>query len=135
MKLMKKILSFPEKRLDLFIKNSFEEICSYLDINTELVLSSDIEKNNTLKGQDKILEICRLLHADTYYNAIGGKDLYDKKKFADKGISLVFLRTKEGLQYKQFSDVGFVPNLSLIDVLMFNSKERVNEMLGDYILE
>ena len=135
MKLMKKIFSFPEKRLDLFIKNSFEEICSYLDINTELVLSSDIEKDNTLKGQDKILEICRLLHADTYYNAIGGKDLYDKKKFADKGISLVFLRTKEGLQYKQFSDVGFVPNLSLIDVLMFNSKERVNEMLGDYILE
>ena len=135
MELMNKIFSFPEKRLDLFIKNSFEQILSYLDIDTELILSSDIKKDNSLKGQDKILDICKILQADTYYNAIGGKELYDKKEFANNGISLCFLRTNENIQYQQFPNMDFVPNLSIIDVLMFNSVEVVNKMLNDYVLE
>ena len=129
MELMNKIFSFPEKRLDLFIKNSFEQILAYLKINTELILSSDIKKDNSLKGQDKILDICKILQADTYYNAIGGKE------FADNGISLCFLKTNESLQYKQFSKMDFIPNLSIIDVLMFNSQKDIYKMLDAYTLE
>ena len=128
MELMNKIFSFPEKRLDLFIKNSFEEILTYLKIDTELILSSNIKKDDSLKGQDKILDICKRLKADTYYNAIGGKELYDKKEFAKNGISLCFLRTNENLQYKQFSKMDFIPNLSIIDVLMFNSQKDIYKM-------
>ena len=135
MSVMEKIFSFPNKRLDLFIKNSFEQILSYLNVYTELILSSDINKNNSLKGQEKILELCKILKADTYYNAIGGKELYDKKEFEDNGISLHFLKTDENLRYKQFLNMEFVPNLSIIDVLMFNSVEEVNKMLDDYFLE
>ena len=135
MSVMEKIFSFPNKRLDLFIKNSFEQILSYLNVYTELILSSDINKNNSLKGQEKILELCKILKADTYYNAIGGKELYDKKEFENNGISLHFLKTDENLRYKQFLNMEFVPNLSIIDVLMFNSVEEVNKMLDDYILE
>ena len=100
-----------------------------------MILSSDINKNNSLKGQEKILELCKILKADTYYNAIGGKELYDKKEFEDNGISLHFLKTDENLRYKQFLNMEFVPNLSIIDVLMFNSVEEVNKMLDDYFLE
>lgn len=135
MELMNKIFSFPEKRLDLFIKNSFEEILTYLKIDTELILSSNIKKDDSLKGQDKILDICKRLKADTYYNAIGGKELYDKKEFAKNGISLCFLRTNENLQYKQFSKMDFIPNLSIIDVLMFNSQKDIYKMLDAYTLE
>lgn len=135
MGMMESIFSFPDRRLDLFIRNSFECVLSYLGIDTELILSSDIEKDNSLKGKDKVLEICSLLRADTYYNAIGGKELYDKHEFADHGISLYFLRTKDTLRYNQFESNDFVPNLSMIDVLMFNSVEDVNKMLDDYILE
>lgn len=135
MELMSRVFSFPEKRLDLFIKNSFEQILAYLNIDAELILSSDIKKDNSLKGQDKILDICKILQADTYYNAIGGKDLYDKKEFEDNGISLHFLKTDENLRYKQFLNMEFVPNLSIIDVLMFNSVEEVNKMLDNYTLE
>lgn len=135
MGLMESIFSFPNKRLDFFIKHSFECVLSYLGINTELILSSDIAKDNSLKGKDKLLEICRLLEADTYYNAIGGKELYDKKEFADHGITLRFLKTSDTLHYMQFTDVDFVPNLSMIDVLMFNSVAEVNRLLDDYMLE
>lgn len=135
MGLMERIFSYPEKRLDLFIKNSFEQILFFLGIKTELILSSDIVKDNSLRGKDKVMEICKILQADTYYNAIGGKELYDKKEFEDNGISLHFLKTDENLRYKQFSNMDFVPNLSIIDVLMFNSVEEVIGMLDDYILE
>lgn len=135
MGLMEGIFSYPERKLDLFIKNSFEQILSYLGIKTELILSSDIVKDNSLKGKDKVIEICKILQVDTYYNAIGGKELYNKKEFEDNGISLHFLKTDENLQYKQFPNMEFVPNLSIIDVLMFNSVEEVNKMLDDYILE
>ncbi len=135
MELMDKIFSFPNKRLDLFIQNSFKQILSYLNIDTELILSSDIAKDNSLKGKDKVLEISKLLDADTYYNAIGGKDLYDKKEFADNGISLRFLKTNDTLHYMQFPDIDFVPNLSIIDVLMFNSVKETNKLLDNYILE
>ena len=135
MELMIDVFSFPDKRLELFIKNCFEQILSYLHIETELILSSGIAKDNSLKGKDKVIEICKLLDADTYYNAIGGKELYDKKEFSDNGISLHFLKTNDKLQYKQFPNMDFVPNLSMLDVLMFNSVEEVNKLLDDYILE
>lgn len=135
MRVMEKIFTYPERRLDLFIKNSFEQILSYLGIKTELILSSDIVKDNSLRGKDKVMEICKILEADTYCNAIGGKELYDKKEFEDNGISLHFLKTDENLRYTQFPNMEFVPNLSIIDVLMFNSIEEVNKMLDDYILE
>lgn len=134
MDLMGTIFSYPDKRLDLFLKNSFEQILSYLHIDTELILSSDIEKNNALKGSDKILEICKVLNANTYYNAIGGIDLYDKAEFNKNHIALSFMQVKEDLSYMQFPDMPFVPNLSFIDVLMFNSSDEINDLLELYVL-
>ena len=135
MELMESIFSFSDKRLDLFIKHSFECVLSYLGVNTELILSSDIAKDNSLKGKDKVLEICNLLHADTYYNAIGGRGLYDKDEFANHGISLAFLKTKDSLRYNQFEGNDFIPNLSMIDILMFNTAEEINVLLDKYMLE
>ena len=54
-----------------------------------------------MRGQDKILEICNLLGADEYYNAIGGKELYSYEDFASQGIKLRFLKTGT-IEYKQF---------------------------------
>lgn len=130
--LIKKILSIKEERLDKFIANSLFEITAYLGIKTELIFSSDLKKNNNLRGQDKILEICKLLKASEYLNPIGGTDIYNKEKFRENGIKLYFLKTK-AIAYEQFKN-EFVPNLSIIDVLMFNSKEDVKGFLNEYEL-
>ena len=68
--------------------NSFQVVLDYLEIDTKLVLSSTIEKDNDLRGKDKVKHICHLLGADTYYNAIGGQDLYEKEDFKANGIDL-----------------------------------------------
>lgn len=126
------ILTSDKEELPSFILDSFKKIANYLDIKTDFILSSDIEKNNCLKGQSKVIEICNKLDAAEYYNAIGGTELYNKDVFNRNGIKLSFLETKH-IEYKQFNS-DFVPNLSIIDVMMFNSKEEIKNMLEMYNL-
>lgn len=132
MELMERIISFPDRNLSHFILNSFKEIAIYLGLRTELILSSNLKKEDCLRGAEKVLHICELLEADTYYNAIGGQKLYDKELFAKNGIKLEFLKS-ETKHYHQFKE-EFVSDLSIIDVLMFSSPEEVNRMLDQYTL-
>lgn len=132
MVLMDDIFDYPDKNLAHFLFHSFSVVLKYLSIPTEPIMSSSIEKDNNLKGQDKILDICSILRADNYLNAIGGKELYNKKKFEERGIELFFLQSR-ATEYKQFAN-AFVPNLSMIDVLMFNDRSIVRELLKDYTL-
>ena len=118
MTLMERIISFPDKQLAVFVANSFQEILKYLSIDTELLMSSSIIKDNSLRGKDKIMHICKILGTDVYYNAIGGRNLYDKEEFKKQGIILNFVYP--------------VSNLSMIDILMNNTKDDVNRLLDVY---
>ena len=127
-----KIIENDEKNLAKYLEFSIKEICKYLDIKTELLLSSNLKKDNFLKGEDKILAICKELEGTEYYNAIGGQELYSFKRFEQSKLKLKFLKTDE-IIYKQFNN-EFISNLSILDVLMFNSKEKVKEFLNNYSL-
>ena len=126
------IMEHSDKNLAKFIGNSIVEISKYLSIETEFIYSSTLDKDNTLRAQDKILNICKLLNANKYINAIGGADLYSKDDFNKVGIELSFLETKIE-PYKQFKN-EFVPYLSILDVLMFNDVESINIMFNKYNL-
>lgn len=130
--LIEKIFKCKKKNVVDYIMNSLFVICDYLEMNTDFVISSSLEKNNQLKGQEKIIEICEILGASEYYNAIGGQDLYSFSAFDSKNIKLLFLKTNK-IEYHQFEN-KFQPNLSIIDVLMFNSKEQVKKFLDEYTL-
>lgn len=130
--LTEKILTNKEKNLGKFIGFSLEKISQYLEINTKFIYSSNIEKNNNLKAQDKVIDICKNLNAKTYINTIGGQELYNKEIFRENCIELDFLKT-ELVEYKQFKN-DFVPYLSIIDILMFNSKDEIKNMLNRYEL-
>lgn len=130
--LLEKIINCKKKIISEYIENSFIILCNYLDIMPELIMSSSLNKNCNLKAQDKILDICRLLGCTEYYNAIGGKKLYSYNDFKKNGIELKFLET-EYIEYKQFNN-NFQSNLSIIDVMMFNSKKEIRRMLLNYNL-
>jgi hypothetical protein len=130
--LIEDIINFDEKNLAKFLSNQIKKICGYLKIDTKIVVSSEIKKNNSLKAQDKIIEICKKLNTNQYVNAIGGQELYNKEIFEDAGIELNFIKS-HNIKYKQFNN-EFVPRLSIIDVLMFNSPEEIRKMLDNYEL-
>lgn len=112
--------------------SSVFEITQYLSLDTEIILSSKLKKNNELKGQEKVLQINELLGSDTYYNAIGGQGLYSREEFQKRGLKLNFLKMSD-VQYPQFKN-KFVPGLSIIDVLMFNSVEDIRILLERFTL-
>ena len=118
--------------LTSYIKYSIDKINAYLDIKTEILISSEINKNNILKGQDRIIEINKKLKSSQYINTIGGLDLYNYKDFEKENIKLSFLKIKE-IKYKQFQQ-EYIPNLSIIDIMMFNSSAQIKVMLDDYSL-
>ncbi len=130
--LIEKILRCGKDNLAAYIIYSFGVICDYMDIHTEILISSDLPKNNSLHGQDKVLEICGILGATEYYNAIGGLDLYSFKSFEEKKIHLKFLKTGN-IRYEQ-SVLDFQSDLSIIDVMMHNSRNEIKDFLNEYTI-
>ena len=126
------IFGYEDKNLARYVGNSLIQIADYLQLNTEFIYSSDIEKDHSLKAQDKILNLCEMMRTTEYINAIGGMELYSKELFEGNNIKLSFLKTQSA-EYKQFGN-SFVPNLSILDVLMFNSVEETNKLLEQYNL-
>ena len=110
---------------------SINLVCDYLGINTERVKSSTQYYNNTnLKGTDKVIDICLKESANDYFNQIGGRELYSRERFLEKELNLYFI-CPQMKPYKQFNN-DFIPSLSIIDVMMFNSKDEVLKMLDGY---
>jgi len=109
-----------------------KSLCAFLEIQTRFIISSSICINHSLKAQEKVMALCTALNADEYINPIGGTHLYDKSVFAASGIKLSFHQISD-ITYSQFKD-PFVPNLSIIDVMMFNSKAKIQELLNMYTL-
>lgn len=132
MPMLQNIILFEENNLARFLEYTIRRVCNFLNIKTEIIISSTLEKNNSLRGKEKVFEICRNLHATNYYNAIGGQSLYDYAEFERQNLELKFLKTND-IVYKQFKN-EFIPNLSIIDVLMFNSKDEVIRMLDMFTL-
>ena len=131
--MVEKIIGYEDKNLARYIGNSLIQIVNYLQFDTELIYSSDIqEKDNSLRAQDKVLNICAVMGATEYINAIGGMELYSKERFSKRNIKLSFLKTQP-VEYKQLNNL-FVPYLSILDVLMFNSIEQIYELLEQYEL-
>lgn len=123
------IINYNNSNLFEFIYNSIVVICTYLDIRTKIVISSTIEINQELKSSQKVLAICKILNADTYINPIGGTGLYSKEEFKKNVINLFFIKTNK-IIYKQF-DNEFIPWLSILDVMMFNSKDDIKKIINN----
>ena len=108
------------------------EINNYLDIKTKITISSSINIDHNLKSQDKVVALCLNKKTKTYINSIGGVELYDKKTFKDNNLELKFIKCNL-IEYNQFNN-KFIPWLSIVDVIMFNSKDEVKKYLNKYEL-
>lgn len=127
--LFHEILMHNENDLTSFIENSIIKVLGYLDIQKQLIRSSDLKKDDSLKGQARVLEICDKFNATTYINLPGGKDLYNSGDFATHNIELKFI-TPNIKPYKQFES-DFVAKLSILDILMFLSIDAIRNKFGE----
>lgn len=134
MPLLEVIIRNPASNLFDYIFASIQSVSEFLGIRTPLVVSSSIDCDHSLKAAERVQAICKALGAETYVNPFGGVELYSKEDFARNGIDLKFLKALP-FEYSQGGS-PFVPWLSILDVLMFNRKERVlSQVYNEYSLE
>ncbi len=124
---IEEIILFEDENLFSFILNSLNVIKAFLGINTVLTSSSSIPIDHSLKGEKKVIEICKSRRATTYINPIGGLELYSRDVFQMNRIDLKFIKSGD-ISYNQFHN-EFIPWLSIIDVMMFNSKDEIKDLL------
>jgi len=121
------IVNYPDDNLFAYLYHSLTTLAKLLGLKTQFVISSTLPVDVSLKGQEKVLSICQALDAQIYINAIGGQALYSKDVFAADGITLNFIHYQEA-EYPQFGQ-PFIPYLSIVDVLMFNSLDAVRHRI------
>lgn len=126
---LERIVRHEDANLFHYIHHSIMQLCEHLGIKTEIRISSEIAIDHELKGQDKVLALCKAVGADIYINTIGGVELYSKCDFRTQGIDLQFIKARP-FEYVQF-EAPFVPWLSIVDVLMFNSLNAVRACIND----
>ena len=118
-----------EKRISKIAFISVKSVCDFLGISTQFEFSSEKYANTKGLGKkERLFEILRINNAADYVNLPGGTGLYSKDEFIRHGYRLHFIDRGE-IVYKQFGN-NFVPWLSMIDVLMFNSAEETKGLLA-----
>lgn len=133
--LIENIISKEFNSIGSLASESVLRICEFLSIKKKYSFSSKISsKSKELDKANRLITICKENNSETYINAIGGKDLYTKEFFLKQNINLQFLDSNI-IEYSQkpYSS-EFEPHLSIIDILMFNSKNEVKKMLDLYNL-
>ena len=120
---------FQNKNLFHYVQNSITTTLKYLDLNINIIVSSSLDIDHSLKHQEKVIAICKCFKTKQYINSIGGYSIYDSDKFLSKNIEIKFLKVGN-IKYKK----NTISNLSIIDLLMNYSKNEIKNMLNNYEL-
>ena len=100
-------------------------VCSYLEIPFSFKICSKLTFDfpTNIKAGGWAPYICQKLGASEYVNPIGGKEIFDRSVFQQNGITLYFAKFDE-FKYATPS-FNYEPNLSILDVMMWNSAEDI----------
>ena len=128
MPLLERLIRHPQHNLALYAENTLRELCAYLQIDTPIIRGSDLRINHCTDKQDRVIRVAHALSATSVLNPLGGMQLYDRDRFARNGLLLRFFSMRP-VTYPQLGQ-PFVSDLSIIDVLMFNSLEQVQALLS-----
>lgn len=131
--LLRQIVSFEDRNLATFLVNSIQQVQKLLDINTEIILASDVKIPNNLKGKERIYYLSKILGISSYVNLPGGQEIYLREEFKSENIELQFI--SPNLSRYETKVNSFQPGLSVID-LFFNLElsDIQNLHLTDYQL-
>nr|WP_298056643.1 WbqC family protein [uncultured Halomonas sp.] len=130
--IIREALEFEDRSIASVCQKSYEDIFSYLGVEKHFKKTSELDYDRSASARDRLIALCQHFGADCYINAPGGRKLYAKQDFAEKGVDLRFVDSL-AVEYSQGVD-EFVPNLSIIDMLMNCSPRLIIEKMERYEL-
>ena len=114
--------------MEEFLSRDYPTICEWtcasmtlvrqlLDIQTPLLMQSEIEYDHAFRKSDLVYAICNALGADTYFSGRGASVEYlDWEKFEQNGINIVFQDFIHPV-YQQVNTAEFIGGVSVLDIL------------------
>lgn len=130
--LIESILTYHNRDIAELCLKSYRDILEYLGLQRKFLKSSELDYDRALPAKDRLINFSHKFGADCYINTPGGRDLYNKLEFAKEEVDLRFIESLP-IQYDQGVE-AFVPNLSIIDLLMNCSRSEVCGLLTKYEL-
>ena len=107
-----------------------DAVCAYLGVPFHRRICSEmgLPLPDDLGAGDWAPTIAGLLGATTYVNPIGGRELFHPGSFRTRGVALEFLKPADFVY--ETDGLEFIPNLSILDALMWNSPAVVRTALA-----
>jgi len=101
-----------------------------LGIHCEIRRSSELNISSADR-QLRLIEICKDLNCDSFYEGKSGKDYIDTELFRNNGIHIAFQDYKHPY-YNQLwiKEQGFISHLSIIDLLFNHGPESIDILTG-----
>jgi len=87
---------------------------NYLNITCDVYRSSELGIKT--RGNQKLVDICNLLNADSFIVKPDTEDYHPKEFFEKKGIKFIYFQPKSIPYLQQYGE--FIPNLSILDYVM-----------------
>lgn len=130
--MVEKILSASHGSVADLAIASIDGVYDHVGLPWEHVRSSVCSpQTRGLDGASRLIQIARDQGAEKYVNAAGGRDLYHADDFLAVGLDLGFVESLP-VEYDQLGGHPFVPDLSIIDLLMFNDVAGVRHALKQF---
>jgi hypothetical protein len=131
--LVEECLAVEEQSISRLNAAILEKICQHLSIpfEWEYFSTMNLGLESVKESGDWAFHISEKLGAKEYVNPPGGAEIFDSAKFNENGIKLT-IRHMPALAY-ECRGYDFILNLSIIDVLMWNSPDKVKEYLDKNI--
>jgi WbqC-like protein family len=120
-----------DSNLSKLNESTIQKTCQLLEIKTPIKVFSEMRLpiEPDLSAEERVIGICQAVGADELINAPGGVALYHPDKFSEKGIKLTF-QTYVNMIYP-CGHYQFESGLSIIDVMMWNSCEKIKSYLDN----
>lgn len=115
--------------------NVLKIVCEYIEIpfKCEIFSKMDLNIEPANAPDEWALNICKAMgNVSEYWNPQGGVEFFNKSKYEEAQIKLLFLKPTLNFYSQRRGEENFENGLSIIDVLMFNSPSEVREMLLQY---
>jgi len=111
--------------------SALKAVCRYLDLKFDFEICSQMKLDipERLGPGEWAPAICAAIGATEYLNPIRGGHLFNVEEFKSRNIDLKFLNF-ETFEYPT-GPYAYVPNLSVLDVLMWNAPQCVVKALNE----
>lgn len=117
----------PWKKLaDLNIQ-LLHDLLAQIGLERRILLASELGPLSEDRDE-RLIELCRKLGAETYLAGAGGRDYMELERYRAAGIEVVFQEYRHPTYPQLFGD--FAPNLSVLD-LLFNCGPRSMEIIRE----